>query len=360
MLYSINHPNIIKIIGYYKDEHYYYIATPYYKKGSIAKIVKSIKSKNNSGFSESNVRNISKKILNAIDYLHSSNPPIVHRDIKGDNILLNDSDEPILADFGLSYLAIENNTNFKTACCSPFWAAPEILNKSTSDFSRKCDIYSFGCTILEMIVGSDPWGGKRNHQSHSPPIPTYLTLECKEVLNETLKYNQNFRADSKQLLESQWFKETSLRNSSNGEIIFSSEDIMKEFKKNGSTIQIGPVKQEYKYKEQFDIENISKWPREPSFIDPKHKNYKEVLNLYDHYINHSPFMAKIGPYVLDLKEELNEKTFYKSLAISSILGKIDKYEPTTNQNLIPSLFFGFINFVLYQTIKHYPSKFRIL
>jgi serine/threonine protein kinase len=102
---------------------------------------------------ESIIKKFVKEILNGIVYLHENR--IIHRDIKCSNILIN-KDIIKLADFGCTFCFDDSNT-YKNAILSGTvpWMAPEMIKKEK--FGNKIDIWSLGCTIVEMLNGERPW-----------------------------------------------------------------------------------------------------------------------------------------------------------------------------------------------------------
>ncbi|KAM9983723.1 hypothetical protein ACTFIY_000466 [Dictyostelium cf. discoideum] len=311
----------------------------------------------NTPFSVSKARMISISILSAIDYLHSLDPPIIHRDIKGGNIFLNDNDEPILGDFGLSYKAINNNTNFGTACGTPFWAPPEILNRDSSNFSRKCDIWSFGCTVLEMIIGGDPWKSERNNQSRSPPIPINLSQECQDVLNEILKYDPTFRPYSKHLLKASWFNETPTIPFSNYKKAINSDEILDSFKKFGLKLKMFGIEHPSQYNRQHYFLGLTKISNTIS-LNEDDELVKKGLNTMKLLKSCDPLQIEIGYYVLDLKKEFEDFNILESylvLGIAREMGLSSDYVDCFQWGIC------FItNFLVYQTIIHRPERFKIV
>ncbi len=95
-----------------------------------------------------------KQILNGLSFLHKQE--VIHRDIKGANILLTKSGEIKLADFGVA-VKLEDNQKTISAAGSPYWMAPEIISPGGEQPSVKCDIWSLGCTVIELLTGNPPY-----------------------------------------------------------------------------------------------------------------------------------------------------------------------------------------------------------
>lgn len=84
-----------------------------------------------------------------LEYFHSK--CIIHRDIKGGNILLNEDGTILLCDFGVS-AHIRNKQNRHTFVGSPNWMAPEVIEQ-INGYGLKADIWSLGMTALELANG---------------------------------------------------------------------------------------------------------------------------------------------------------------------------------------------------------------
>ncbi|CAE7571119.1 mkkA, partial [Symbiodinium sp. CCMP2456] len=121
-------------------------------------------------------------VLAGLDYLHTRNPPVVHRDIKGANILVDLNFNVKLSDFGCSKR--EDLTKSFTTIGSIPWMAPEVISQQQGH-GRKADIWSMGCAVLEMATAEKPWGNDAfdnvmyalRHISMTdaiPPIPDTL------------------------------------------------------------------------------------------------------------------------------------------------------------------------------------------
>jgi len=89
----------------------------------------------------------------ALSQLHQHG--IIHRDIKGDNILISRSGNCYLCDFGVSKIAPRMPNERMTVCGTPFFMAPEVIKKGY--YNEKVDIWSLGITAIELATGQTPW-----------------------------------------------------------------------------------------------------------------------------------------------------------------------------------------------------------
>jgi serine/threonine protein kinase len=87
-----------------------------------------------------------------INYLHSLDPTIIHRDIKPSNLLVDETCNVKVADFGFARIKEENAT--MTRCGTPAWTAPEVIRGEK--FSEKADLYSFGIVMWEVTTPPHP------------------------------------------------------------------------------------------------------------------------------------------------------------------------------------------------------------
>jgi serine/threonine protein kinase len=148
------------------------------------------------------------QVLKALEYIHRKN--IIHRDIKGANILLSREGRVKLADFGHS---TQMAGELKPDVGTPAWMAPELL--TTTTYTTKVDIWSLGITLLEMICGQAPYEGELEQRQKQlilangkPHIPNMQSLDpdLQDVLDRCLQPDPALRPTAADLLSHKLFQ----------------------------------------------------------------------------------------------------------------------------------------------------------
>jgi cell division control protein CDC15 len=128
------------------------------------------------------IRKYTREVLLGLEYLHSKG--VVHRDIKAGNLLLTKHGNVKLADFGISVNLLSEGSN-NNVPGSPFWMAPEIIQMESEASHPSSDIWSMGCTILELLVGDPPYWDKgvlpamfAMVENERPPFPEDISSVC--------------------------------------------------------------------------------------------------------------------------------------------------------------------------------------
>ncbi|CAF3746967.1 unnamed protein product [Rotaria sp. Silwood1] len=148
---QLNHERIVRYHGAVRTEDYLQIFMEYMTGGSVREQIL-----NYGALTEQLTKKYTKQILEGLIYLHKNR--FIHRDIKCANILRDISGNIKLADFGTSrrLIAITNQNQPDSGTIgTAHWTAPEIIQGSI--FGRKADIWSLGCTVVEMLTTGPPW-----------------------------------------------------------------------------------------------------------------------------------------------------------------------------------------------------------
>ncbi|GER33397.1 kinase family protein [Striga asiatica] len=151
LMKRLRHPNILLFMGAVTSPQRLCIVTEFLPRGSLFRLLQ----KNGSKLEWRRRVHMALDIARGMNYLHHYNPPIVHRDLKSSNLLVDKNWTVKVGDFGLSRLKHETYLTTKTGRGTPQWMAPEVLRNEPSD--EKADIYSFGVILWELATHKIPW-----------------------------------------------------------------------------------------------------------------------------------------------------------------------------------------------------------
>nr|GEW21784.1 serine/threonine-protein kinase CTR1-like [Tanacetum cinerariifolium] len=149
----LQHPNIVLFMGVVTQPPNLSIVTEYLPRGSLFRILHKPGPKKI--LDERHRLRMAFDVAKGMNYLHKRNPPIVHRDLKSPNLLVDKNYTVKVADFGLSRLKANTFLSSKSAAGTPQWMAPEVLNDEPSN--EKSDVYSFGVILWELVTLQIPW-----------------------------------------------------------------------------------------------------------------------------------------------------------------------------------------------------------
>lgn len=203
LLSQFRHDNIVRYLGTDKDNAKLYIFLELVTKGSLARLYQKYQLR------DSQVSAYTRQILSGLNYLHCKD--VVHRDIKCANILVDASGSVKLADFGLAKATKLND--IKSCKGTPFWMAPEVVNQRNDGYGRAADIWSLGCTVLEMLTGQIPYSHLEGMQAlfrigrgELPPIPNTLSRDAQGFIVKCLQVNPDDRPTAARLLKHPFVK----------------------------------------------------------------------------------------------------------------------------------------------------------
>lgn len=206
LLNSVRSVFIIKLLHYFQDETYLYLAMEYMPGGELFRFLRA-----RMYFGEDTAKFYSMQIILAIDYLHRLN--IIYRDIKPENILISGTGYLKLADFGFAKLLLENRTY--TLCGTPEYLAPEtILNRG---YGPAVDWWGIGVLIYELLCGHTPFYSPVIRNIYEKIViskykfPIHFTNESKSLIRhllslDTSKRLGNLKNRAEDVKNHRWFK----------------------------------------------------------------------------------------------------------------------------------------------------------
>jgi mitogen-activated protein kinase kinase kinase len=216
LLRDLKHTNIVQYLGSNSDDQHLNIFLEYVAGGSVATMLV-----NYGSLPEGLIANFVRQILQGLNYLHSKD--IIHRDIKGANILVDNKGTVKISDFGISK-RVEASTLLNpgphkrggprvSLQGSVFWMAPEVVRQTA--YTKKADIWSLGCLIVEMFTGSHPHpnctqlqaifkigGSGSNADNARPDLPDMASEDAKEFLKRTFEIEHGKRPSAEELMKS--------------------------------------------------------------------------------------------------------------------------------------------------------------
>lgn len=211
-LKRLKHPRIVRYIGCIRqdteDDPAVLIFLEYIPTGSIKTVLQKF-----GPYGLGLARKYTRQILEGLEFLHSEK--IVHRDVKGANILVDTHGDAKLADFGASHEmeALQSTVTggMKSIQGSVYWMAPEVVAFKAG---RRSDIWSLGCTVIEMVTAEPPWPNLRIVKTSvtetlkaivegtgGPPLPEVATGHCRHFLEFVLVRDHTKRPYAPALLK---------------------------------------------------------------------------------------------------------------------------------------------------------------
>ena len=204
ILKKLKSPHIVEYKGCEKIQGTFCMYIEFLSGGSLSKLIYKL-----GVLPEVTVKAYTKQILKGLLYLHTNG--IIHRDLKGLNILLDSNGKLKICDFGAAkrYENEVAETGLVTSAKGSMpWMAPEVMKQS--GYGRKADIWSLGCCVIEMLSGKPPWDGVENQvmlmmkmiiYSEYPEIPKSASSIAKDFITKCLTRDPNSRPAASDLLK---------------------------------------------------------------------------------------------------------------------------------------------------------------
>ncbi|MGI9034635.1 MAG: protein kinase domain-containing protein [Pyrinomonadaceae bacterium] len=197
LLTSLEHPSIPTIYDYFFDEKEarFYLVMKYISGGDLCARLRSAPE---GRIDEATVTEWAIQLADVLDYLHNRQPPIVYRDLKPSNIMIDgNTGKVMLIDFGIARW-VNKEEKGVTAVGTMGYAPPELFS---GNVEPRSDIYSLGSTMFHLLTGADPQSNPLlifDFQKNPRPrqINPQLTDQMEQILMKTVEYSANKRFNS--------------------------------------------------------------------------------------------------------------------------------------------------------------------
>lgn len=157
---ALRHPNVLQFLGTASSPPELVIVMEFMSRGSLYRIIhdKSV------DLPWQRIRHMSLDIAKGMNYLHGSDPIIIHRDLKSHNLLVDEHFKVKVCDFGLSTMVKRHLDKYTamTPVGTPCWTAPEVLRNEP--YTERADVFSFGVVLWELVTREDPYHGMPTFQ----------------------------------------------------------------------------------------------------------------------------------------------------------------------------------------------------
>ncbi|RDB21955.1 Protein kinase kin1 [Hypsizygus marmoreus] len=197
----LHHPYICGMREMIVHQHHYYMVFEYVNGGQMLDYIIS-----HGRLRERVARKFARQIGSALSYCHMNN--VVHRDLKIENILISQTGNIKIIDFGLSNL-FNPIDHLSTFCGSLYFAAPELLNAKVYT-GPEVDVWSFGVVLYVLVCGKVPFDDQSMPALHAKikrglvEYPVWLSAECKHLLSRMLVTSPSARAPLSEVMSHPW------------------------------------------------------------------------------------------------------------------------------------------------------------
>ncbi|KAF3527460.1 hypothetical protein DY000_02043754 [Brassica cretica] len=199
LMKRLRHPNVLLFMGAVTSPPRLCIVSEFLPRGSLFRLLQRSASK----LDWRRRIHMALDIARGMNYLHHCSPPIVHRDLKSSNLLVDKNWTVKVADFGLSRIKHETYLTTKSGKGTPQWMAPEVLRNESADekYILVSDIYSFGVVLWELATEKIPW----------ETLNAMQVIGAVGFMNQRLEIPKDIDPLWIALMESCWHSDTKLR-----------------------------------------------------------------------------------------------------------------------------------------------------
>ncbi|TPX64809.1 hypothetical protein CcCBS67573_g08300 [Chytriomyces confervae] len=207
-----NHPYIITMIEVIETDTYIAIVMELAKGGELFEHILTSRC-----LTEEESRKMFAQVICAVGFIHSIG--IVHRDLKLENILLDEERNVLVTDFGFANKSLGAEGLLRTSCGSPCYAAPELVTSDLGYVGEAADIWSCGVILFSMIAGYLPYDDDPDNPDGDNinllynyimetklEFPEYVPTDCQDLISRILVPNPQHRADINEIMNHVWLE----------------------------------------------------------------------------------------------------------------------------------------------------------
>ncbi len=186
LLAKLDHPNIPRVSDFFTDRSRHYLVMDFVQGQNLEELL----TQRGTPFPENQVREWAVQLCDVLGYLHAQSPPIIFRDLKPGNIMLDKAERIKLIDFGIARIYSWGKRRDTMTMGTPGYAASEQYGTGQTD--ARSDIYSLGLTLLRLVSGHDPAASPFNHPPARQINPT-VSAALEKIIQRATMTDPNHR-----------------------------------------------------------------------------------------------------------------------------------------------------------------------
>jgi len=217
IMQQLDHPNVVRLYEWYEGSSSIYLVIDSLRGGTLRSILLDHYHLQGRGLKETWIRSVTHQCLEAMAYCHSLR--LIHKDLKDENIMLlkkdKNYDEPfvVIIDLGVAEMFTPQDPHGKMVGGTPTTMAPEVW---TGSFGPKCDVWSLGCVVFEMLSGSLPFAVNSLepkdwlclHRRGPNWASVRTSGQSRDFCKTMLTFAEADRPSMEQCLQHKWFQES--------------------------------------------------------------------------------------------------------------------------------------------------------
>lgn len=205
IMMEFRHPNIVLFMGSCNKPPSLLLVAELLTNGSLYDIYHANSKPSDNTKHVQFVVRVALDMVRGIAYLHNHTPPVLHRDLKSPNVMLDDKLTAKIGDFGFAKMKDDMKT--MSLCGSPLWVAPEVIR--AEKYGVSCDIYSFSIIVWEVLAWAEPFAGMPAKDVMAgvargklrPTIPDFCPASLADILKRCWDKDANARPSAPRLVE---------------------------------------------------------------------------------------------------------------------------------------------------------------